>query len=83
MNGVGATGLGLALTLAGAVISAKGVIVSPAAAREIATPKWDYNPQLAAALMSQSRFAFWGLVLIAVGTAAQIGGLVQVVMNAP
>jgi hypothetical protein len=70
---------GLALTLAGAVLTAKGVFVTPHQAVQIGVMRINgdteqQNLQLPAVrnLISQSRYAFWGLVGIALGTALQI-----------
>jgi hypothetical protein len=67
---------GLILTLIGAAIAAYGVILGNVDARALATMKWDFNQQLYESLLTQSRCAMWGLIIVAIGTAMQIIGTV-------
>ncbi len=70
---------GLILTLIGVVVTAKGVFVSPHDAVQIGvmrfageTEQQDLNLPAVQNLISQSHYAFVGLIAIAVGTALQI-----------
>jgi hypothetical protein len=62
---------GLLLTALGAGIAAKGVIISYADATAIATTKWALSTELRDSLISQSRYAMWGLILVVLGTLLQ------------
>jgi hypothetical protein len=44
--------------------------------RALATAKWDFNQELYESLVTQSRCAMWGLILVAMGTFLQIIGVV-------
>lgn len=66
-----ATLFGLLLTLAGAAIAARAVILSEAQADEISGTYYDRNDALKRNLLSQSRRAQSGLRLIAAGTFLQ------------
>lgn len=73
------TGLGLAITLAGAWITARAVILKEADAIKIGVPRWagetnEENLQMPMVqnLLASSRGARRGLLFIAFGTALQI-----------
>jgi hypothetical protein len=68
--------LGLILTAFGAAIAASGVILTPEQATELASTKWGENRELRAALLDQSAKAWWGLMVIAVGTGMQVVGTI-------
>jgi hypothetical protein len=65
-------GVGLLLTVIGAGVSASGVIMSQKTATDIATPRWDFSPELCASLLKQSYRAAIGLGIIAGGAALQL-----------
>jgi len=69
---------GLVLTLAGAAMASRGVLISDAQAQSMAATKWGSNQKLKAALLRQSRLAACGLALVAIGTILQIVAIVQV-----
>lgn len=73
---------GLVVTLIGAAVAAYGVILSDSNARALATAKWDFNQELYESLVTQSRCAMWGLILVAVGTLLQIIGVVFPLLGA-
>jgi hypothetical protein len=62
---------GLALQFVGAGLTASGVWMNESTATALATPKWDLNPELKAALLKQSRRAVFGLFVLALGTVLQ------------
>ena len=64
--------LGLVLTVAGAIVSASGVVLSPKTAAAMAATRWDSNQDLEAALLKQSRRAAFGLMLVASGAVLQL-----------
>jgi hypothetical protein len=59
-----------------AFIAASGVILTPEQATELASTKWSENRELRAALLDQSAKAWWGLMVIAVGTGMQVVGTI-------
>ncbi|HEV3159190.1 MAG TPA: hypothetical protein VGZ89_04305 [Xanthobacteraceae bacterium] len=70
--------VGLGLTLIGGGIAASGVILSEDNARALASMKWDFNQELYESLLSQSRRAMSGLIVVAIGTAIQFIGIVVI-----
>jgi len=69
------TVFGLILTVVGAGLTARGVVVSQATATELASTKWGMNEELRRSIIRQSRDARNGMVFVAVGAMLQIGGL--------
>ena len=57
-------------------IAASGGILTPEQATELASTKWGENRELRAALLDQSAKAWWGLMVIAVGTGMQVVGTI-------
>lgn len=72
---------GLLLTVVGAGIAAKGVIMNKSVATELASTKWDLNEGLRRSLIQQSRDARNGLILVAIGSLIQIGGICAQLMS--
>ena len=67
---------GLAIAAGGAWITARAVIIDEATADDLASQRWDTNPQLKNALLDQSRKAKSGLIFICIGTLLQMAGTV-------
>ncbi|MDO9490177.1 MAG: hypothetical protein Q7J32_17530 [Sphingomonadaceae bacterium] len=65
---------GLVLALVGAIVAARGVMITETQADELAGTYWDENPHLRGALIRQSRLAQRGLWTLAAGTLLQIIG---------
>jgi hypothetical protein len=80
-TGTAAALVGLLLTFIGAWVTASGVIMSKKTATELASTKWDLNVELRDSLLSQSRKAKWGLILITIGTGFQIISVCQQIRN--
>ena len=68
--------LGLAVSLVGAGVTASSVVIDEKTADQLAAMKWGANSQLKQALLDQSHAARNGLILIAFGSALQMGGVV-------
>lgn len=63
---------GLFLTAVGALVSAKGVLITNETADRLSETHWDQNLELKKNLISQSRWAAWGLRVIFLGTFFQM-----------
>lgn len=66
---------GLFLTAVVALVSAKGVLITNETADRLSGTYWDQNLELKKNLISQSRWAAWGLGVISVGTVFQIAAV--------
>ena len=62
-------------------IAASGGILTPEQATELASTKWGENRELRAALLDQSAKAWWGLMVIAVGTGMQVVGTIVLLVK--
>jgi hypothetical protein len=65
---------GLLFTVGGAVLATRGVIIDKQVASELAS-KWSLSEEVRRSLIRQSRDARDGLILVAVGSVLQIGGI--------
>jgi hypothetical protein len=75
--------LGLLVSLLGAGLTASAVVIDEKTAEQLAATAWDKNEALKQALLDQSRAARNGLILVAVGSAIQIVGVILQATDGP
>jgi hypothetical protein len=57
-------------------LAASAVVIDEKTASQLAATKWDKNAELMRALLDQSHVARNGLILVAIGSAIQILGVI-------
>lgn len=75
--------VGLLLTMIGAIIAARAVIISESQAKSLSSTRWNGNSDLRTALLVQSRAAQRGLWCIVAGTAFQVVALIYAFLSYP